>query len=61
VGCECIAFEGEEPTAFWRVAELEATETRESLGPVYQKIVNVMLNAKKVSSLNGVTNNEKSL
>jgi len=45
----------------WRFAGLVATETRESLLPVYQKIVTVTLTAKKGSGLIGVIKNEKSL
>ena len=61
MGCECVAFDGKEPTAFWRVAGLEATGTRESLVPVYQKIVTVVITAAKVSGLIGVIKNEKSV
>jgi len=61
VRCECVTFEGEVPKAFPRVAELEATGSRESLVPVYQKIVTVILTATKVSGLIGMIKNEKSL
>lgn len=54
-------FEGELPTAVWRVAELEATGTRGSFVPVYQKIVTAILIAAKVSGLVGMIINEKSL
>ena len=49
------------PTAFWRVAGLEATGTRENLVPVYQKIVTVIINDAKVSGLIVMIKNEKSL
>jgi hypothetical protein len=61
LGCECVAFNGEVATRFWRAAGLEATGTRESLIPVYPNIVTVILTAAKVSGLIGMIKNEKSL